>query len=110
MNGLLFASAQTDLALRFRKIEEFKPEHNVAGHFVEESNFSVLFPKYREAYLRESWPMITRALEKRGIACELNLVDGSMKVATTRKTWDPAAILSARDLIRYGYLEVLLPV
>ncbi|KAK7927054.1 ribosomal RNA assembly protein KRR1 [Apiospora marii] len=82
------------------KIEEFKPEHNVAGHFVEESNFSVLFPKYREAYLRESWPMITRALEKRGIACELNLVDGSMKVATTRKTWDPAAILSARDLIR----------
>ncbi|KAK8052090.1 Ribosomal RNA assembly KRR1 [Apiospora rasikravindrae] len=86
------------------KIEEFKPEHNVAGHFVEESNFSVLFPKYREAYLRESWPMITRALEKRGIACELNLVDGSMKVATTRKTYDPAAILSARDLIRYGYI------
>ncbi|KAK8080667.1 KRR1 small subunit processome component [Apiospora hydei] len=86
------------------KIEEFKPEHNVAGHFVEESNFSVLFPKYREVYLRESWPMITRALEKRGIACELNLVDGSMKVATTRKTYDPAAILSARDLIRYGYI------
>ncbi|KAK8118919.1 eukaryotic type KH-domain (KH-domain type I) [Apiospora kogelbergensis] len=82
------------------KIEEFKPEHNVGGHFLEESNFSVLFPKYREAYLRESWPMITRALEKRGIACELNLVDGSMKVATTRKTYDPAAILSARDLIR----------
>ncbi|KAK7956091.1 rRNA assembly protein [Apiospora aurea] len=87
------------------KIEEFKPEHNVAGHFVEESNFSVLFPKYREAYLRESWPMITRALEKRGIACELNLVDGSMKVATTRKTYDPAAILSARDLIRYGFWQ-----
>ncbi|KIW06167.1 KRR1 small subunit processome component, variant [Verruconis gallopava] len=44
--------------------------------------------------------MITRALEKHGIACTLDLVEGSMTVKTTRKTFDPAAILKARDLIK----------
>jgi ribosomal RNA assembly protein len=44
--------------------------------------------------------MITKCLEKTGIACTLDLVQGMMTVKTTRKTWDPAAILNARDLIR----------
>jgi ribosomal RNA assembly protein len=82
------------------QIEEFKPEHNAAGSFVEESSFMTLFPKYREQYLKEAWPVITRALEKQGIACTLDLVEGSMTVKTTRKTYDPAAIMKARDLIK----------
>ena len=44
--------------------------------------------------------MVTRTLEKHGIACTLDLVEGSMTVRTTRKTFDPAAILNARDLIK----------
>jgi rRNA processing protein Krr1/Pno1 len=44
--------------------------------------------------------MITKALEKQGIACTLDLVEGSMTVKTTRKTFDPASILNARDLIK----------
>jgi ribosomal RNA assembly protein len=44
--------------------------------------------------------MITKSLEKLGIACTLDLVEGSMLVKTTRKTFDPAAILNARDLIK----------
>ncbi|KAM5456676.1 ribosomal RNA assembly protein krr1 [Microsporum audouinii] len=82
------------------KIEEFKPSDNVGGAFTEESSFVSLFPKYREIYLREVWPLITKALEKNGIACTLDLVEGSMTVKTTRKTFDPAAILKARDLIK----------
>ncbi|KAL9107238.1 MAG: hypothetical protein Q9227_007862 [Pyrenula ochraceoflavens] len=82
------------------RIDEFKPEHNAGGTFAEESSFATLFPKYREHYLKQKWSMITKALEKQGIACTLDLVEGSMTVKTTRKTFDPAAILKARDLIK----------
>lgn len=82
------------------QIETFTPADNKGGTFTEESSFATLFPKYREVYLREAWPLITRSLEKLGIACTLDLVEGSMTVKTTRKTYDPAAILNARDLIK----------
>ncbi|KAI9798748.1 MAG: ribosomal RNA assembly protein krr1 [Piccolia ochrophora] len=82
------------------KIDTFTPADNAAGTFTEESSFATLFPKYREVYLKEAWPLITRSLEKLGIACTLDLVEGSMTVKTTRKTYDPAAILNARDLIK----------
>ncbi|AET37268.1 ribosome biosynthesis protein KRR1 Ecym_1009 [Eremothecium cymbalariae DBVPG len=83
------------------KIEEFKPEDNASGlPFAEESSFMTLFPKYREAYLKSTWNDVTRALDKHHLACELNLVEGSMTVKTTRKTYDPAIILKARDLIK----------
>jgi ribosomal RNA assembly protein len=60
----------------------------------------VLFPKYREQYLRQSWPVITKSLKEVGVRCELNLVEGSMSVFTTRKTYDPYIIIKARDLIK----------
>lgn len=82
------------------KVEPFKPEDNKMGSFSEESSFLTLFPRYREVYLREVWPLITKTLERHGIACELNLIEGSMTVKTTLKTYDPAAILNARDLIK----------
>ena len=82
------------------QVEEFKPEHNIGGTFTEESSFACLFPKYRERYLKEAWPLVTKALEKRGVACTLDLVEGRMEVRTTRKTFDPASILHARDLIK----------
>jgi len=44
--------------------------------------------------------MITRALEKHGISCTLDLISGTMSVRTTRKTFDPAAVLNARDVIK----------
>ncbi|KAI1143031.1 eukaryotic type KH-domain (KH-domain type I) [Hypoxylon sp. FL0543] len=82
------------------KVEPFKPSDNAGGTFAEESSFAVLFPKYREVYLKEAWSGITKALQQIGIACTLDLIEGCMTVKTTRKTWDPAAILKARDLIK----------
>lgn len=82
------------------KIDEFTTEDNKGGTFAEESSFACLFPKYREVYLKQVWATVTKALEKRGVACTLDLVEGRMEVKTTRKTFDPAAILDARDLIK----------
>lgn len=83
------------------KIDPFTPEDNKSGEaFLEESSFATLFPKYRENYLREIWGDVTRTLDKYGIACVLDLIEGSMTVKTTRKTYDPASILKARDLIK----------
>jgi ribosomal RNA assembly protein len=79
--------------------QPFKPEE-ASGPLLEESSFATLFPQYREQYLREVWPLVTAELKKHGIACELNLIEGSMTVKTTRKTVDPYMIMKARDLIK----------
>lgn len=81
------------------KVPEFKPENNPNG-LLEESSFATLFPKYREKYLKEYWPLVQKTLGEYNVKAELDLVEGSMKVLTTRKTWDPYIIIKARDMIK----------
>lgn len=81
------------------KIEEWNDD-NMPAPLLEESSFATLFPKYREKYLRDVWPIVTASLDKVGISCELNLIEGSMTVRTTKKTKDPFIIMKARDLIK----------
>ncbi|CAD6998905.1 unnamed protein product [Ceratitis capitata] len=81
------------------KIPEFKPEDNPNG-MVEESSFATLFPKYREKYLNEIWPLVRECLSEHHLKAELDLVEGSMVVKTTRKTWDPYIVIKARDMIK----------
>ena len=80
--------------------EEKWNQGDMSNALTEESSFAVLFPSYRESYLREAWPQVTTALKDQGVACQLDLIEGSMSVSTTRKTWDPFAILKARDMIK----------
>lgn len=81
------------------KIESFN-EEDMKTSLLEESSFATLFPKYREKYLRDIWPIVTTSLDKYGIGCELNLIEGSMTVRTSKKTKDPYIIIKARDLIK----------
>jgi ribosomal RNA assembly protein len=78
------------------KIEKVEMEHSL----LEESSFATLFPKYREAYLRQEWSRVVSSLEKHGIAAVLDLIEGSMTVKTTPKTTDPYIICKARDFIK----------
>ncbi|XP_075407381.1 KRR1 small subunit processome component homolog isoform X2 [Tenrec ecaudatus] len=77
----------------------FSKEDNPRG-LLEESSFATLFPRYREAYLKECWPLVQRALSEHHVNATLDLIEGSMTVSTTKKTFDPYIIIRARDLIK----------
>ncbi|KAH8357027.1 KRR1 small subunit processome component homolog [Drosophila serrata] len=81
------------------KIPTFKAEDNPHG-MVEESSFATLFPKYRERYLKEVWPLVEQCVAEHHLKAELDLMEGSMVVKTSRKTWDPYIIIKARDMIK----------
>ncbi|XP_076297411.1 KRR1 small subunit processome component homolog dbe [Lasioglossum baleicum] len=81
------------------KIPAFKSTDN-PHRLLEESSFATLFPKYREPYLKEHWPLVQKALDEHAVKAELDLIEGSMTVKTTRKTWDPYIIVKARDMLK----------
>ena len=48
--------------------DTFSKEENKGG-VMGKSNFVILFPKYREAYLKESWPVVESLLSKQVFYC-----------------------------------------
>jgi ribosomal RNA assembly protein len=52
------------------KIPDFKKEDNPNG-LTEESSFATLFPKYREKYLREAWPLVQKSLSGKILLVEI---------------------------------------
>lgn len=79
--------------------EPFLRDHNPGG-LVEVSSFAILFPKYREEYLKDCWPLVKEKLASYDVIGTLDLIEGTLSVETTRKTWDPYVIIKARDMIK----------
>lgn len=50
--------------------------------------------------MKQFWTDIKQCLASVCVDAEINFVEGSMTVKTTRKTWDPYMILKARDMIK----------
>ncbi|KAG5498803.1 hypothetical protein JKF63_03092 [Porcisia hertigi] len=67
---------------------------------VDETTFATLFPSYLESYIKSIWPAVEELLGQHQLVGKLDLLEGSMTVATTRRTWDPYAIVDARDFIK----------
>lgn len=42
-------------------------QEDVKGAFTEESSFVVMFPRYREKYIKECWAIILKSLKESGI-------------------------------------------
>merc|ERR1712137_192015 len=91
----------TDGTDHWKQVPKLEPDEAPKGGLLtEESCFATLFPQYREQYLKQVWPDVKKILSEHQIACELDLVEGSMSVKTTRSLLDPFAIIKARDFIK----------
>ena len=73
---------------------------NYSNIHIHRTNFAVLFPKYQERYIRESWDMISRITSSYGLYSKLDLYSGLMEVANNKNTIDPFVIIKARDFLK----------
>jgi len=63
------------------------------------SERQVLFPKWRENYLKSVWNNVKDYMKSKGLRAEMDLIQGTVSVATTRQTDDVWAIQSAHQYI-----------
>jgi len=84
----------------WKPIEPYVPEKKHEKILLQESSFATTYPKYREKYIREIFPQLDERLKNKGISATLDIREGTVTVATTKKCFDPFAIIQSRDVIR----------
>ncbi|KAM1061930.1 hypothetical protein ACFX14_026228 [Malus domestica] len=77
---------------QLREIEKVYPSSNFFS-------FSTHFPKDKEKYVQEAWPMVKSALEFYDISCSLDLVEGSMTISALRWHVNEVIFIQARIVL-----------
>lgn len=72
---LIFSLAWDNDQIDHWKVDKFTPG-DMKSPLLDESSFSTLFPKYKETYLREIWPMVSQLQNPIWIAAIFNLCIG----------------------------------
>nr|UXY87854.1 rev-interacting protein Rip-1-like protein [Cryptomonas curvata] len=82
------------------KFLKYMLEDKLNSIFTHYTKFSILFPKYQEKYIIESWDMINRIINSHNLSCKLNLKSGLIEVTNKKDTIDPFIIVKAKDFLR----------
>ena len=64
------------------------------------SRTNILFPKYREKYIKETWKIILKVIYPFGIISRINFNNGLIEVKTTNKLKDPYLFIKGRDFFK----------
>jgi ribosomal RNA assembly protein len=70
------------------------------GNLVSKTHFNIIYPKYQEKKIKESWKVIKKTLNSFFIFSKLDLFSGSISIVTTKFTKDPFCIIKARDFLK----------
>lgn len=70
------------------------------GSVVSKTHFQIIYPKYQEKKIKESWKIIKKTLNSLFISSKLELFSGSISITTTKLTKDPFCIMKARDFLK----------
>jgi len=85
----------------FKKVfDDFKLSNDVDKFIVTDSKTSILFPKYRETYFKETWKIIERIIKPFGIISRINFNLGVVEVKTTERLKDPYHFIKSRDFFK----------
>ena len=85
VNGKTFVLVESTKKSKYRKakwlpedydqIDKWKmpkiEKKDIKGSFSEESSFVIMFPRYRETYLKECWTIVLKSLKENGIKVNL---------------------------------------
>lgn len=73
---------------------------NTGNPLVCSSKISILFPKYREKFFKETWEILKRIIRPFGITSRINFQTGLIEVKTTPRLLDPYNFIKGRDFFK----------
>ncbi|TBU07039.1 Krr1/Pno1-like rRNA processing protein [Hamiltosporidium tvaerminnensis] len=75
-------------------------EKDFKHNFLEQSEFTVMWPRYREEYLKTNEKLLQEKLQEIKLSLDINYSERYFTVSTTNKTRDPYIIIKGRDMLK----------